>query len=1186
MTPNSAPAIPIDAILFSVVHRIANEGQTTFLILAATEADAQQITRSILALSGSLLAPDDVIYFPGFVQAGVFRFESARKVLAHRIGALHKLSTHFPRVVVSSACGISRVAPHTSWIQQNTLTLRINQEHDIDELAAHLRRYDYSFSERVEDVGEFTVRGGILDCWSPGQKFPTRLEFFGDTLEKIRVFRKGDQRSFDVLETLPILPLREFVWPKTEASDETLHALNKYILAQGMAGRHRTEILENLRYGITFPGIDDLASVFSKHLFPPLHALLQELANEHSKNLTTLVCSSHESLEYEVDEMSRLYNTSVAAQHQKQQVAALLGTVFPDFQFLKSAVKVHNPSESEFALPDHVASTLQAVERKRFAERMGALSRLLEAKQIDHILVLFRSTDTFLEMQSLLAKYFRISQINSNSLAVPQFHPSLLSTRATSALRFSDHFSAALGSTEGLFFEPHNKTLVLSEMWMHGAHHFHSIESFTESETEQASREASIALMATQFGDFSEGDLVVHVQHGIARFKGLTTVSVGSSSADFLALEYAGGDKVYVPVNKMNLIQRYVGGNKNDDSLLDALKSTAWEKRKAKAKADAEKLAKELLEHQAKQATTPGHAFSLIGEEYVDFESAFPYDETDDQLKAVREIMSDMSKSKAMDRLLVGDVGFGKTEVAMRAAYRAVLDGKQVAWLVPTTVLAHQHARSLRERFAEFGAKICLLDRSLSGKSEQELLNTISSGAQDIIIGTHRLLSKDITFQNLGLLVVDEEHRFGVLQKERIKQISYGIDTLTMTATPIPRTLQMAMIGLRDLSLLTTPPKARLAVKTFISPYDESIIRDAIANELSRGGQVFFVHNRVEDLRSVQEYIHKVVPTAKICVGHGQMSQKDLDKTIIDFIDQKFNLLLCTTIIESGIDMPNVNTIIIQDADQFGLAQLYQLRGRVGRRSSRGYAFFLMSEGIDEDGEGMRRLNILRDHQDLGSGFIIASHDLEMRGAGNILGDEQSGRVSDVGLETYTQMLDDTIRSLGGVKVRSAAKESEITIPTSYQIPENYIQNSKERLRVYRRFFATNSEESLVALIAECEDRFGPLPPSVHGLADVSRIRRWLVRINAAALAVASDFAEVRMHPDIFQPTEDGSNEVLVKRILTICNMPENRIRLTPDGRILLPVPSRSFLPDPSKGFALLKRFLSQLANETEATHK
>ena len=565
------------------------------------------------------------------------------------------------------------------------------------------------------------------------------------------------------------------------------------------------------------------------------------------------------------------------------------------------------------------------------------------------------------------------------------------------------------------------------------------------------------------------------------------------------------------------------------------------------------------------------------------FEAAFPYDETPDQLKATREIQADMSRPKAMDRLLCGDVGFGKTEVAMRAAYRAVLDGKQVSWLVPTTVLAHQHYRSLQERFSAFGINIDILDRSSGAGGSSKTLKKLAEGGIDILVGTHRLLSPDVKYRDLGLLIVDEEQRFGVLQKEKIKTLSYGIDVLTMSATPIPRTLQMAMIGLRELSLLTTPPKARLAVKTFVCPFDENTIRDAIKYEMARSGQIFFVHNRVEDLPSVETYLKKLVPDARICIGHGKMSQKELDKTVIGFIDQKFDILLCTTIIESGIDMPNVNTIIVQDADHFGLSQLYQLRGRVGRRSTRGYAYFLMSPSAREEDEGVKRLEVLREHQELGSGFVIASQDLEMRGAGNIMGDDQSGRVTEVGLETYMHMLDDAIRSIGGCKVRTLP-EAEIQIPLEAQIPEDYVQNARERLRLYRRFFGARNEENLATLTTECADRFGPLPESVLNLADMARVRRWLMSFGGVGLNVSDDFTEVKISPEILQARDDLDAESIVRRIFDVCNREVKGVRLTPDGRLLLPLKKRQFRPEFGQtGLAELKKYLTLFAGESYA---
>ncbi|MEY4065838.1 MAG: transcription-repair coupling factor [Pseudomonadota bacterium] len=1152
------------------------------LLVVPNDNDALLAEECLRQMAGPSFHHDDIVSLPNFIESGVYRFESARRLIARRLGALHRMRTSRVRCVVFSAPALMRLVPSAAWLEKQTLVLREGDELDQDVLLDRLLSLGYQTVQRVEEVGECAVRGGILDFWTPSERSPVRCEFFSDTLEKIRLFRPADQRSYETKESVSLLPAREFVWPDEARSVAWIERFNKAILAQGLQGGVRNDLLENIRCSIPFPGIDDLTLLFSDTEFVTPMRFLEQLDWHDAQHVCVHHLADSAALDQGLKEVTDIYESAWQSGYGKAFMTVRPDKLFPDAENFKSWLSTTASKETveRYALPDTIASSIANAQRKKFSERLQIVRKVMSEQEGLGCVLTSPSRDSCLEFAALLRAQFSQSE---NFVAPDEGIPLFSLSEVDPSRQFSNsgRWTFRLGKFSHPFFLPTARSLVLPEEWLRGVSKDHSLEVFTEEESRTASREATETLLSSHFGDFAEGDLVVHVQHGIARFRGLMTIKLMDISGDFLVLEYAGNDRVYVPVHKLNLVQRYIGSGKSDDGLLDSLKGTQWEKRKARAKEEAQKLAKELLDHQAKRAMTPGHAYSQIEDNYLLFEAAFPYDETPDQLKATREIHADMSRPKSMDRLLCGDVGFGKTEVAMRAAYRAVLDGKQVAWLVPTTVLAHQHHRSLKERFATFGVQIEILDRSAGTGGASKLLGKLLDGSVDILVGTHRLLSPDVKYRDLGLLIVDEEQRFGVLQKEKIKTLSYGIDVLTMSATPIPRTLQMAMIGLRELSLLTTPPKARLAVKTFVCPFDENTIRDAIKYELARGGQLFFVHNRVEDLPAVEKYLLKLVPEARICIGHGKMSQKDLDKTIIDFIDQKFDVLLCTTIIESGIDMPNVNTILVQDADHFGLAQLYQLRGRVGRRSTRGYAYFLMSPDARETDDGVKRLEVLREHQELGSGFVIASQDLEMRGAGNIMGDDQSGRVTEVGLETYMHMLDDAIRSLGGRKVRTLP-EAEIQIPIEAQIPEDYVQNSRERLRLYRRFFGARNEENLQSLTQECEDRFGPPPASVLQLADMARIRRWLMSFGGIGLNVADDFTEIKISPEVLQAKDDADAEAVVRRIFDVCNRQVKGIRLTPDGRLLLPLKRRQFRSESgANGLVELKKFLTLFAGES-----
>lgn len=1150
------------------------------------------------------LAPETaVIFLPGFVQAGVFRFESARRALARRISALARLDSAQPvRLVITSLRGLSRFVPRFEWLAAHIFHVQCGQELEQEQLISVLERNGYMRVQTVEEVGDFAVRGGIVDVWNPGNPHPLRIEIFADEVEKMRTFRPADQRSFADVDHVALLPCREFNWPEGPELESALEHLNGISLHQRLPGSVRADLFENLRNGVPFPGVDDACSCLFPHLYQSGWERLKMACRARNESIRVVFANAPdqylEAMRADVElyrkaEESAAHRSYLQPRHSdvfSGMKKALVGTgaSLPDILGLE-ADECAPPSQLVLSPSGTVAQALSHERSRKAMGRIEILSAMLQQRSVHQVWIGVRSPDSVPELLGYLSHSFsggiQTPQKLQNGLPSVFFAADPVAVEAMPCFFIGDIRHPIWSSASGV--------LVVSESWIRGTattslgvasgSDQHSLFPKGTAKSDQAaqksaSRSNAEILLKAQFAEFREGDLIVHVQHGVGRFVGLATVKVGEASGDFLALEYAGKDKLYVPVDKMNVVQRYVGSQVTDDGLLDSLKSSAWEKKRERARKDAEKIARELLAHQARRETAPGYAFGKHDEDMLAFAAAFPYDETPDQLKASREIAEDMSSEQPMDRLLCGDVGFGKTEVAFRAAFRAVLDGRQVAWLVPTTVLAHQHFRSACERFASFGVRVGLLDRSGGTKGQRELLKDLQAGRVDLLIGTHRILSEDVVFRSLGLLVVDEEQRFGVLQKERIKNMSYGVDVLTMTATPIPRTLQMAMLGLRDLSLLTTPPKARLAVKTFVSPFDQDVIRDALQNEQARGGQVFFVHNRVEDLETVRLFLLELVPSMRICVGHGRMSQKDLDRVVIEFLDGKHDLLLCTTIIESGIDMPNVNTILVQDADHFGLSQLYQLRGRVGRRSSRGYAYFLLSPGANEKDEGFKRVEILREHQGLGSGFVIASHDLEMRGAGNIVGDDQSGRVNEVGLETYTQMLDEAIKGIGGVKV-SRTTEVDLKLPVEFKIPESYIQSSRERLACYRRFFSTGSEEALENLISECEDRFGPMPQSMCHLGEVARVKLLATRMHATSLVVGGAGLEIRLNPEVLQGHDETAD--LVRRILDVCNRQVKDVRLTPDGRIMHKGIRNSQFTGAEVGlaFAQLRRFLAAITD-------
>ncbi|MCC6276697.1 MAG: transcription-repair coupling factor, partial [Oligoflexia bacterium] len=644
------------------------------------------------------------------------------------------------------------------------------------------------------------------------------------------------------------------------------------------------------------------------------------------------------------------------------------------------------------------------------------------------------------------------------------------------------------------------------------------------------------------FADLQPGDLVVHLLHGVGIYDGLKKITLQGLENEFIQLRYKDGDKLYLPVYRAAQIQKYTG--LGGQALLDKLGTQSWQKAKIKVKNALKDLASELLSLYSKRAASQGFAFSTPDQSFREFESTFPYDETPDQEKAIEDVIDDMVKPRPMDRLVCGDVGFGKTEVAVRAAYKAAQDGKQTAVLVPTTVLAFQHSQTFTKRFSETGVRVEMISRFVSPKNTKAILKDVAEGKVDILIGTHRLLSRDVHFKNLGLLVVDEEQRLGVTHKEKIKKLKTQIDVLTLSATPIPRTLNLSLMGIRDLSLISTPPMERMSTRTFISRYNSEIIRKAIDNELQRGGQVFVVHNRVQSINEFASEIQKLVPAAKIRVGHGQMAEEDLEKVMVDFYNHEFDVLVSTTIIESGLDIPRANTMIIDRADTFGLSQLYQLRGRIGRSKERAYAYLLLPAHGQIDPTAQERLRIIQKYSELGSGFQIAHHDLELRGSGNILGDDQSGHISAVGYELYMDLLSQALQETKGEPVEEAI-EPDINLKVQALIPDTYIEDIRIRLMYYRMLGEIKGETDLDRIEEELVDRFGEIPEPVTNLFGIMLIRQTCKELGVR---------DISQGPKNLSLAFTNSTSASPEKMVQLVSKKGAKYQLTPDQRLIVKI--------------------------------
>ncbi|MEW6323411.1 MAG: transcription-repair coupling factor [Acidobacteriota bacterium] len=956
------------------------------------------------------------------------------RVASARARALHAAALGAARVVVASAQALLPRLAAPEALVAASFDLRAGGEADPHALASVLAAGGYERQDPVDEHGEFCLRGGILDVFPASEALPIRVEFVGDMVESIRRFDPSTQRSVETLDRFQAVPVREMgVGPATVFDYLRASRSLRVIVAEPEDVRAQVERWTE-QIGRSYA--EKRAPAVDREAGPAGPARPDELLIAWP-DVEPYVARALVLEELAVDASSAAPAAGPRARvHVATQPAqAFRGRVQDWVADLRQA-----RDRGDVVLL--VASTHGRAERAVELLRDYDI-RALPAGQIDDI-----TAGAVLVAEGLLSRGFRLTPGDPDAPALQLY-------------------------AETDVFEEERRT------------------------TTNRKRSVAAAFLS-DLRDLKVGDLIVHVDHGIGQFVGLEQISVGHGDVvqEFLELRYHGEDKLFVPVERLDLIQKYTGGARPP---LDRLGGTSWEKAKTRVRKAMRDMAEELLKLYAARRAMPGHAFSPDTHWQEEFEDAFEWDLTPDQTAAIADIKRDMEAPTPMDRLLCGDVGYGKTEVAMRAAFKAVMDGKQVAVLAPTTVLAFQHLETLKRRFAAFPVRIDMISRFRTKPEIKAALDALAAGRLDVIVGTHRLLSKDVQFRDLGLLVVDEEQRFGVTHKERIKQMRKKVDVLTMTATPIPRTLNMSLVGIRDMSVIETPPKDRLAIQTNVVKFDAEVVQRAIRQELARGGQVFFVHNRVESIFSMANLLQRLVPEARIVIGHGQMGEDALERAMLDFIGHKYDVLLATTIVENGIDIPNANTIIINRADRYGLSQLYQLRGRVGRSDRAAYAYLLIPPEQSLSPVARRRLAAIREFSDLGSGFRVAALDLEIRGAGNLLGGEQSGHIDAVGFEMYTKLLEETIRELKGEDLEDDVRAT-VNLKVDFRIDEAYVPDMNQRLMIYRRIAAARSEDELGRVMDELRDRYGPPPVAVLNLADYGRIRVLADRLGVESI--------------------------------------------------------------------------------------
>lgn len=942
-----------------------------------------------------------------------------------------------------------------------------------------LHQLGYVSSPIVEDIGQYSIRGGIVDLFSPAHKLPIRLELFADTIDQIKYFDPETQRSVKEIKFFDVVPAREITF-NDENRQKVSIAFKNSLKDRNLDNDEEAQLLlRNIAQGHLFPGIDFLLPLFYDSLSSPLVHFSNELNVWFYKPLD---------LARRSDE---LFNSLKAEKEssKKQIIHANYEDLYLSFDSLFKNFDCNKIFFDKILIEDsrnHLTETLDfrssplidfQKNSSLLVKNLPELARYISEKTLSwknsgyKVFFLSHSIQSSERLKSLLEMAnLNVVNVSANSFEWNSW-VSQQDTLETIHILNEKAYDSLILNSERIVF--------ISDKDIFGRRSLRK---------KSAQKEFQDKANALSFGDIKPGDLIVHKSHGVGIYKGLEVMPIQGKDSEFIQIQYKGGDKLYLPVYRIGQLQKYSGPG--SDKLIDKLGSNQWEKTKSKVKKKLQDIAAELLKLYAKRASIQKEPFSPPDDDFIEFENNFPYIETEDQLKAIGEILLDMTSDKPMDRLICGDVGFGKTEVAMRAAFKAVQDGKQVAVIAPTTVLSFQHLKNFKKRFKNWPIEIKSLNRFVPRKAANETLNNLKSGKVDIVIGTHRLFSKDVDFKNLGLLIIDEEQKFGVKHKERIRQIKSSVDTLALSATPIPRTLNLSLVGIRDLSLINTAPMDRLPTRTFISKFDKDTIHKGVMSEIERGGQVFFLHNRVQSIYSLTDELRELLPNVRIKVAHGQMNETDLEKTMLEFFNHEIDMLVCTTIIESGMDIPNANTMFIDNAHHLGLSQLYQLRGRVGRSKQRAYCYLIIPSQKRLDADAQERLRVIQENTELGSGIKVAQYDLELRGSGDILGSEQSGHVNAVGHELYLELLEEAILEQKGEPPKDAGVDPEINLRVAAYIPANYIKDVKIRLSYYKTLSQIEEPEDLDQIEDDLKDQFGKIPEEVSNLMGLMMIRK------------------------------------------------------------------------------------------------
>ncbi|MBU5439287.1 transcription-repair coupling factor [Tissierella sp. MSJ-40] len=1055
----------IDENIGHIVYGLREHTGRQMLLITYDEVKGQKLYEDI-----KNFGEENVVLFPKkevlFYDVEAFSYERSNQ----RLNVVSRLMEGEDLIVIAHIDAILDKLLNPNLFKKHTQLIKFGDTVDLNKITEIFISSGYERINMVEGVGQFSIRGGILDFFPPNSENPYRVELFDDEVDSIRTFDIRTQRSLEIVDYVFIPPVKEIL------------ILEDY----------REEIVKNLE--------KDLKRVNSKMKENSIEKQnIEEKFNKYVEALKENLYISNRDMilpfipkEYLSNLINYFKEDSLIFIDEPKRVEEKVKNIKDEFN-----LKFTDLYEVGAVLPSHVnisydyKDILDDIKNKICITNSALLkgNATLSPKSILNF-----STKS---MQSYHNKMeFLIEELNHYKYR--GYKVVILSGTEERGKRL--HSSLLDLGMETIFVEDKNKEIKSSQVYItsgsiNGGFEYPAIKFVVISDKEifgAAKKKARKFIKKDQekivsFSDLNVGDYVVHENHGIGQYEGVEQLDIQGIKKDYLTIRYKGQDKLYVPIDQMNLIQKYIGSDSIKPKV-NRLSSAEWSKTKAKAKKAVEDMAKDLLELYAKRHNLKGYGFSKDSTWQRQFEDLFPYEETDAQLKSIIEIKKDMEKSKPMDRLLCGDVGYGKTEVALRAAFKAVMDGKQVAFLVPTTILAQQHYNTLMERFDTFPVKVAMLSRFRTPAEQKIAIEGIRKGTIDVAVGTHRLLSKDVEFKDLGLLIIDEEQRFGVKHKETLKKLKETVDVLTLTATPIPRTLHMSMVGIRDMSIIDEPPEERYPVQTYVVENNDQMIRDAILKEIGRGGQIYFVYNRVETIDKITSRLRALVPEATFAIGHGQMGERELEKVMMNFLNKEYDVLVCTTIIETGLDIPNVNTIIIYDADKMGLSQLYQLKGRVGRSNRIAYAYFTYEKNKVLSEVAEKRLRAIKDFTEFGSGFKIAMRDLEIRGAGNLLGLEQHGHIEAIGYDLYVKFLHETIRRLQGEVVEETL-DTTIDLRVDGFIPVKYIEDEEQKIEVYKKIAAVESIDDYGELIDELIDRFGDVPKEVENLMDISYIK-------------------------------------------------------------------------------------------------